>query len=122
MSQVETIQTPQDYVNYTFNIEARGIAEVSSELMGLSNTVGNILGQLAFKTSEFLTHTESMAIGAGLAISGMFVSATKDAINFQQQIANVQAIGGETINAQAIGNAAMEYSNKFGMADRKSVV
>lgn len=116
MSQVETIQTPQDYVNYTFNIEARGIAEVSSELMGLSNTVGNILGQLAFKTSEFLTHTESMAMGAGLAISGMFVSATKDAINFQQQIANVQAIGGETINAQAIGNAAMEYSNKFGMA------
>ena len=116
MSQVETIQTPQDYVNYTFNIEARGVAEVSSELMGLSNTVGNILGQLAFKTSEFLTHTESMAIGAGLAISGMFVSATKDAINFQQQIANVQAIGGETINAQAIGNAAMEYSNKFGMA------
>ena len=116
MSQMETIQTPQDYVNYTFNIEARGVAEVSSELMGLSNTVSNILGQLAFKTSEFLTHTESMAMGAGLAISGMFASATKDAINFQQQIANVQAIGGETIDAQAIGNAAMEYSNKFGMA------
>lgn len=116
MSQIETIQTPQDYVNYTFNIEARGIAEVSSELMGLSNTAGNILGQLAFKTSEFLTHTESMAIGVGLAISSMFVSATRDAINFQQQVANVQAIGGESINAQAIGDAAMEYSNKFGMA------
>ena len=116
MSQTETIQTPQDYVNYTFNIEARGVAEVASELMGLSNTVGNILGQLAFKTSEFLTHTDSLAIGTGLAISAMFTSAAKDAINFQQQIANVQAIGGEAINAQAIGNAAMEYSNKFGMA------
>lgn len=116
MSQTETIQTPQDYVNYTFNIESRGIAEVSSELMGLSNTVGNILGQLAFKTSEFLSHTDMLAIGTGVAISSMFVSATKDAINFQQQVANVQAIGGEAINAGAIGDAAMEYSNKFGMA------
>ena len=116
MSQTETIQTPQDYVNYTFNIEARGIAEVSSELMGLSNTVGNILGQIAFKTSEFLSHTDMLAIGVGAAISSMFVSATKDAITFQQQVANVQAIGGEAINAGAIGDAAMEYSNKFGMA------
>ena len=116
MSQTQTINTPQDYVNYTFNIEARGIAEVSSELMGLSNTVGNILGQIAFKTSEFLSHTDMLAIGTGTAVSAMFVSATKDAIHFQQQIANVQAIGGEAINAQDIGNAAMEFSNKFGMA------
>ena len=116
MSQTQTINTPQDYVNYTFNIEARGVAEVSSELMGLSNTVGNILGQIAFKTSEFLSHTDMLAIGTGAAISAMFVSAAQDAIHFQQQIANVQAIGGETLNAQAIGDAAMEYSNKFGMA------
>ena len=108
MSQTETIQTPQDYVNYTFNIESRGIAEVSSELMGLSNTVGNILGQVAFKTSEFLSHTDMLAIGVGAAISSMFVSATRDAITFQQQVANVQAIGGEAINAGAIGDAAME--------------
>ena len=116
MSQTETIQTPQDYVNYTFNIEARGVAEVSSELIGLSNTVGNILGQIAFKTSEFLSHTDMLAIGVGAAISSMFVSATRDAITFQQQVANVQAIGGEAINAGAIGDAAMEYSNQFGMA------
>lgn len=116
MAQTQTINTPQDYVNYTFNIEARGVAEVSSELMGLSNTVGNILGQIAFKTSEFLSHTDMLAIGTGAAISAMFVSATQDAIHFQQQIANVQAIGGEAINAQDIGNAAMEFSNKFGMA------
>ena len=76
MSQNETINTPQDYVNYTFNIEARGVAEVSSELIGLSNTVGNILGQIAFKTSEFLTHTETMAIGAGVAVSALYASAT----------------------------------------------
>jgi len=116
MSQTQTINTPQDYVNYTFNIEARGIAEVSSEMMGLSNTVGNILGQLAFKTSEFLSHTDMLAMGTGVAVSAMFTSAAKDAIHFQQQIANVQAIGGEAINAQDIGNAAMEFSNKFGMA------
>ena len=103
-------------MNYTFNIEARGIAEVSSEMMGLSNTVGNILGQLAFKTSEFLSHTDMLAMGTGVAVSAMFTSAAKDAIHFQQQIANVQAIGGEAINAQDIGNAAMEFSNKFGMA------
>ena len=116
MSQNETIKTPQDYVNYTFNIEARGVAEVSSELMGLSNTVGNILGQLAFKTSEFLNHADMLAIGTGAAISALFTSATQDAIHFQQQVANVQAIGGESINASNIGDAAIEYSNKFGMA------
>lgn len=116
MAQLETINTPQDYVNYTFNVEARGIAEVSGELMGLSNTVNSLLGLVAFKTSEFLTHTETMAIGAGVAISAMFTSATQDAIRFQQQIANVKAIGGESVDAQQIGNAAMEYSNKFGMA------
>lgn len=116
MAQLETINTPQDYVNYTFNVEARGIAEVSGELMGLSNTVNSLLGLVAFKTSEFLTHTETMAVGAGVAISAMFTSATQDAIRFQQQIANVKAIGGESVDAQQIGNAAMEYSNKFGMA------
>ena len=116
MAQLETINTPQDYVNYTFNVEARGIAEVAGELMGLSNTVNSLLGLIAFKTSEFLTHTETMAIGAGVAISAMFTSATQDAIRFQQQVANVKAIGGESVDAQQIGNAAMEYSNKFGMA------
>ena len=116
MAQLETINTPQDYVNYTFNVEARGIAEVSGELMGLSNTVNSLLGLVAFKTSEFLTHTETMAIGAGVAISAMFTSATQDAIRFQQQVANVKAIGGEAVDAQQIGDAAMEYSNKFGMA------
>ena len=116
MAQLETINTPQDYVNYTFNVEARGIAEVSGELMGLSNTVNSLLGLVAFKTSEFLTHTETMAIGAGVAISAMFTSATQDAIRFQQQVANVKAIGGETVDAQQIGDAAIEYSNKFGMA------
>ena len=116
MTQNDTINTSQDYVNYTFNVESKGIAAVSGELLGLSNTVSNLLGDIAYKTSELLTHVETLSIGAGAAVGAMFTSITRDAIVFQQQIANVQAIGGESINGQDIGNAAMEYSNKFGMA------
>ena len=116
MTQYESINTPQDYVNYTFNISSKGATQVAGELAGLSNTVSNILGDIAFKTSEFLTHTETAAIGAGVAISAMYAKATKDAVRFEQQVANVKAIGGESVNAALIGDKAMEYSNKFGMA------
>lgn len=116
MVQQETINTTQDYVNYTFNIETRGASMVAGELMGLSNTVNNILGDIAFKTSELLSHTEMMAMGVSVAIGGMFVSAAQSAVRFEQQMANVKAIGGESLNVQEIGDAAMEYSNKFGMA------
>lgn len=115
MTSYQTISTPQDYVNYTFNISSRGIAEVSGEMVGLSNTVTTILGQLAFKTSEYLTHTESAMIGLGTAAVASFASSTQEAIKFEQAIANVQAIGGESINAMDIGQAAMRYSNQFGM-------
>ena len=116
MTQNETINDTQDYVNYTFNIESKGVGIVAGELLGLSNTVSSLLGDLAFKTSELLSSTETLALGTSAAISGLFVSATKDAIYFEQQMANVKAIGGESLNAQEIGSAAMEYSNKFGMA------
>lgn len=115
MSSYNTIETPQDYVNYTFNITSRGITEVTGELAGLSNTVTTILGQLAFKTSEYLTHTESLMISMGAVSAASFASATKEAMKFEQAIANVQAIGGESINAMQIGQAAMQYSNQFGM-------
>ena len=108
MSSYQTIETPQDYVNYTFT-------EVSGEIAGLSNTVTTILGQLAFKTSEYLTHTESLVIGLGAASVAGFASATREAIKFEQAIANVQAIGGESINAMKIGQEAMKYSSQFGM-------
>lgn len=116
MAQYDSIETPQDYVNYTFNVGAKGTAHVAGELAGLSNTVATVLGDIAFKTSEFLAHTEIMAIGVGVAVSAAFTSATKDAIRFQQQVANVKAIGGESVDAQLIGDKAMEFSNKFGMA------
>ena len=115
MTSYNTIETPQDYVNYTFNISSRGVTEVMGEMAGLSNTVTTILGQLAFKTSEYLTHTESLTISMSMAAVAAYASATQEAIKFEQQIANVQAIGGESINAMDIGQAAMQYSNQFGM-------
>lgn len=116
MPQNESINSTEDYVNYTFHISSKGVGAVAGELVGLSNTVSNLLGDIAFKTSEMLAHTEMLAIGTSVAVGAMFTSAFKDAIRFEQQMANVKAIGGETLNAQEIGNAAMEYSNKFGMA------
>ena len=116
MPQNESINSTEDYVNYTFHISSKGVGAVAGELVGLSNTVSNLLGDIAFKTSEMLSHTEMLAIGTSVAVGAMFTSAFKDAIRFEQQMANVKAIGGETLNAQEIGNAAMEYSNKFGMA------
>ena len=113
MTQYESVRTPQDYVNYTFNISSKGVTQVAGELAGLSNTTSTILGDIAFKTSEFLSHTETMAIGVGTAISAVFVKATQDAIRFEQQVANVKAIGGESVNAALIGDKAMEYSNKL---------
>ena len=115
MTSYQTISTPQDYVNYTFNISSRGVTEVAGEMVGLSNTVTTILGQLAFKTSEYLTHTETAIMGMGTAAVAAFTSSTQEAIKFEQAVANVQAIGGESINAMEIGQAAMRYSSQFGM-------
>ena len=116
MPQNESINNTEDYVNYTFHISSKGVGTVAGELVGLSNTVSNLLGDIAFKTSEMLSHTETLAIGTGIAVGAMFTSAMSSAVRFEQQMANVKAIGGESLNAQEIGNAAMEYSNKFGMA------
>ena len=116
MPQNESINNTEDYINYTFHISSKGVGTVAGELVGLSNTVSNLLGDIAFKTSEMLSNTETLAIGTSIAVGAMFTSAIKDSIRFEQQMANVKAIGGESLNAQEIGNAAMEYSNKFGMA------
>ena len=116
MAQYDSIETPQDYVNYTFNVTSKGTAHVAGEIAGLSSSVTTMLGDIAFKTSEFLAHTEIAAIGVGTAISAAFIAATKDAVRFEQQVANVKAIGGEAVNAQVIGEEAMNLSNRFGMA------
>ena len=115
MTSYQSIETPQDYVNYTFNITSRGVTEVAGEMAGLSNTVTTILGQLAFKTAEYLTHTETLMMGMGTVAVSSFASATQEAMKFEQAIANVQAIGGESINAMDIGKAAMQYSSQFAM-------
>ena len=115
MSSIESIKTPQDYVNYTFNLTSRGITEVTSELTGMSSTVSNLIGLMAFKTSEYLTHTETLMVSLGYAAATTFTTATQQAIRFQQALADVKAIGGESVNAIEIGQAAMKYSNQFGM-------
>ena len=115
MSSIQSIETPQDYVNYTFNLTSRGVTEVTSELTGMSSTVSNLVGLMAFKTSEYLSNTEAMLVGFGYAAAATFTTATQQAIRFEQALADVKAIGGETTDAFAIGQAAMKYSNQFGM-------
>lgn len=116
MSNAPTIHNARDYVNYVFNISARGASEVTSEVMGVSNTVQNVLGNLAFKTSEYLSHAESAIISFGVAAAGAYIGATKRAIDFQQATANVEAISGKQLIGSEVGEQAMEMSNKFGMA------
>ena len=115
MSSIQSIKSGQDYVNYTFNLTTRGITEATSELVGMSSTVSNLIGLMAFKTSEYLSNVESLIAGVGFAAAATFTKATQQAIHFQQALANVKAIGGETINEIEIGQAAMKYSNQFGM-------
>ena len=57
------------YVNYVYNISARGTSQVASQLMGLSGIAGNILGQLAFQTSSYLTSTEGSLLSLGVVAS-----------------------------------------------------
>ena len=116
MSNIPTIHNARDYVNYVFNISARGTSEVTSEILGLSSTVQNVLGNLAFKTSEYLSHSESMMVSFGVAAAGAYVGATKRAIEFQQATANVEAISGKQLIGSDVGEQAMAMSNKFGMA------
>ena len=115
MSSIQSIESSQDYVNYTFNLTSRGITETTSELAGMSSTITNLVGLMAFKTAEYLSSTESLIVSFGYAATAVFSTATQQAIRFQQALADVKAIGGESINEIAIGQAAMKYSNKFGM-------
>ena len=114
MSSIQSIESSQDYVNYTFNLTSRGITETTSELAGMSSTITNLVGLMAFKTAEYLSSTESLIVSLGYAATAVFTTATQQAIRFQQALADVKAIGGESINEIAIGQAAMKYSNKFG--------
>lgn len=102
------------YVNYVYNISARGTSQVASQLMGLSGIAGNILGQLAFQTSSYLTSTEGSLLSLGVVASASLSKATQFAMKFNQEMETVHAISGKTVTTLA--DDAMRMSNKFGVA------
>lgn len=102
------------YVNYVYNISARGTSQVASQLMGLSGIAGNILGQLAFQTSSYLTSTEGSLLSLGVVASASLSKATEFAMKFNQEMETVHAISGKTVTTLA--DDAMRMSNKFGVA------
>ena len=105
------------YVNYVYNISARGTTEVASQLLGLSGMATNILGQLAFQTSSYLSTTEGALLSMGVIATAGFTKATKQAMEFDQALSTVGAISGKTRGEVAsLGDDAMAMSSKFGVA------
>ncbi len=102
------------YVNYIYNISARGTSQVASQLLGLSGIAGNILGQIAFQTSSYLSTTEGALLSLGVVASAGLTKATEFAAEFNQEMETVHAISGKTVTSLA--EDAMEMSNKFGVA------
>lgn len=105
------------YVNYVYNISARGTTEVASQLMGLSGMATNILGQLAFQTSSYLSTTEGALLSMGIVATAGFGKAIKQATEFDQALSTIGAISGKTRGeVEDLGNDAMAMSSKFGVA------
>ncbi|MBR6252611.1 MAG: phage tail tape measure protein, partial [Clostridia bacterium] len=105
------------YVNYVYNISARGTTEVASQLLGLSGMATNILGQLAFQTSSYLSTTEGALLSMGVIATAGFTKATQQAMEFDQALSTVGAISGKTRDeVSSLGDDAMAMSNKFGVA------
>ena len=116
MANFSTIHNANDYVNYVFNISTRGVMESTAEIIGMCGTIQNVIGNLAFKTSEYLTNAETVSVGFGTAAVAAFSQATKQAIAFEQATASVEAISGKQLSGSDIGAKAMQMSNQFGMA------
>ena len=105
------------YVNYVYNISARGTTEVASQLMGLSGMATNILGQLAFQTSSYLSTTEGALLSMGVVATAGFGKAIQQASEFDQALSTVGAISGKTRGeVESLGDDAMAMSSKFGVA------
>ena len=105
------------YVNYVYNISARGTTQFASQLMGLSGMATNVLGQLAFQTSSYLSATEGALLSMGVVASAGFIKATQHAMEFDQALSTVGAISGKTRDeVSGLGEQAMAMSNKFGVA------
>lgn len=102
------------YVNYVYNISSRGTAQVASQLMGLSGIAGNILGQLAFQTSSYLSTAEGSLLTLGTVASAGLSKATQFAMKFNQEMETVHAISGKSVTQ--LSEDAMEMSNKYGVA------
>ena len=109
-----SVTSTTGYVNYIYNISSRGTAQVASQLLGLSGIAGNILGQIAFQTSSYLTSTEGALLSLGVVASAGLSKATEFAAEFNQEMETVHAISGKTVTTLA--DDAMEMSNKFGVA------
>lgn len=112
----ETIRDARDYVNYAFHITARGAAEVTADISGMSNNIQYMLGQLAWKTSEFLGQAEGTAVSMATAAIGAFGAATKSAAKYEKAIASVEAISGRQVSKELVSEKAIQMSNQFGMS------
>jgi TP901 family phage tail tape measure protein len=112
-----SVKNTTGYVNYVYNISARGTTQVASQLMGLSGVTGSILGQLAFQTSSYLSTTEGALLSMGIVATTGFAKATKQATEFDQALATIGAISGKTTGeVSGLGEEAMAMSSKFGVA------
>ena len=112
-----SVRDTTGYVNYVYNISARGTTQVASQLMGLSNVTGSILGQLAFQTSSYLSSTEGALLSMGIVATAGFSKATQKASEFDQALSTIGAISGKTRSeVSGLGDQAIAMSNKFGMA------
>lgn len=114
------VSSTTGYINYVYNVEAKGVSQLSSEIMGASGAINNMLGQLAFQTSAYLSRTESAAMSMGIVATAGLYKATQQAIKFDYAMQGVQAIAGKN-NIGNLGDQAMEMSNKFGVAIDKMV-
>ena len=112
-----TVKDTTGYVNYVYNISARGTTEVASQLLGLSGMATNILGQLAFQTNSYISTTEGALLSMGVIATAGFTKATQQAMEFDQALSTIGAISGQTRGeVTKLGDDAMAMSNKFGVA------
>ena len=110
------IKNTTGYVNYVYNLSARGSAQVLSSIAGMSGQVGSMLGQLAFQTQSVLSATEGTIVALGTAAVAGFTEATKRAMEFDYAMKEVRAIAGKDANIGAINSQAVQLSNQYGMA------
>ena len=112
-----SVKDTTGYVNYVYNISARGVTQVSSQLLGLSGVASSILGQLAFQTTSYLSETEGALMTMGVVATAGLTKATQQAMEFDQALSTISAISGKSGTAiDDLGEQAMDMSEKFGVA------